>query len=157
MWEKLQEVNYKEPPYSTKYPELLRLFEDGDPAIPTGNVITRNISYGGRWFQFWDPELDFTILSIKDNLIADPIILTVREKNKKELTNYTIRDQKIVDEYKKYGNIVIDSDPGFVDIEHGNFNLKEDSPAWKLGFKQIPLEKIGLYTDEYRTKLPEKK
>ena len=34
-------------------------------------------------------------------------------------------------------------DPGFVDAEHGNFQLRDDSPVYKLGFKRIPMEQIG--------------
>jgi hypothetical protein len=45
----------------------------------------------------------------------------------------------------KYDNKVIDGNPGFVDMENENFQLKDDSSAWKLGFKRIPIEKIGLY------------
>lgn len=41
--------------------------------------------------------------------------------------------------------------PGFVNLAERNFRLREDSPAIKLGFKRIPMEKIGLYSDEYRT------
>ncbi len=44
--------------------------------------------------------------------------------------------------------------PGFISPEKLNFQLKDDSPAYKLGFKRIPMEKIGLYKDEYRTSLP---
>ena len=40
---------------------------------------------------------------------------------------------------------LLDRDPRFVDPEHHNFQLKDDSPAYKLGFERIPLEKIGLY------------
>jgi len=49
---------------------------------------------------------------------------------------------------------LIDQDPHFVDAEHGNFQLKEDSPAWKLGFQRIPLEKIGLYQSPERASWP---
>lgn len=38
-----------------------------------------------------------------------------------------------------------EGDPGFVDPANENFQLKEDSPAYRLGFQRIPLEKIGLY------------
>jgi hypothetical protein len=31
---------------------------------------------------------------------------------------------------------------------------RRDSPAWKLGFQPIPLDKIGLYRDELRAALP---
>jgi hypothetical protein len=37
-----------------------------------------------------------------------------------------------------------DQDPRFVDAPNMNFQLREDSPAWKLGFKKIPFEEIGL-------------
>jgi len=36
------------------------------------------------------------------------------------------------------------TDPLFVDAEKGDFRLKPDSPAFKLGFKFIPIERIGL-------------
>lgn len=38
---------------------------------------------------------------------------------------------------------LVDQDPRFVDRAGGNFQLRKDSPAIKLGFKPIPLEKIG--------------
>ena len=51
------------------------------------------------------------------------------------------------------GNL-LDQDPRFVDAEHKNFQLKDDSPAFKLGFEQIPLEKIGLYRSAERASWP---
>jgi len=41
------------------------------------------------------------------------------------------------------GNL-IDGDPHFVDKDKGDFRLKDDSPAHKLGFKAIPVADIGL-------------
>ena len=35
-----------------------------------------------------------------------------------------------------------------------DFALKPDAPALKLGFQKIPLEKIGLYRDEFRSGVP---
>jgi hypothetical protein len=35
-----------------------------------------------------------------------------------------------------------------------DFTLRHDSPAWKLGFQAIPLDKIGLHRDELRAALP---
>lgn len=49
---------------------------------------------------------------------------------------------------------LLKEDPRFVDAEHGNFQLKNDSPAFKLGFQRIPLEKIGLYQDPQRASWP---
>ena len=40
---------------------------------------------------------------------------------------------------------LLDQDPHFVDPWHDNFQLRDDSPAWKLGFVRIPLERIGMY------------
>lgn len=43
-------------------------------------------------------------------------------------------------------------DPGFQDRAQGNFQLKKDSPAFRLGFRRIPMERIGLYRDEFRNR-----
>lgn len=55
------------------------------------------------------------------------------------------------------GNGVYDKDPGFVDAARLDFRLKPDSPILKdmPDFKLPPLEKIGLFLDEYRTTLPD--
>ena len=39
---------------------------------------------------------------------------------------------------------LINEDPGFIDLENGDFRIKEDSPVFKLGFKRLPLERIGI-------------
>lgn len=41
-------------------------------------------------------------------------------------------------------------DPLFVDEDAGNFALREDSPAFALGFRQIPFSRIGLRADVSR-------
>lgn len=38
--------------------------------------------------------------------------------------------------------------------EEGKFQLSGSSPAVKLGFKQIPFDKIGLYQSEERASWP---
>ena len=47
-----------------------------------------------------------------------------------------------------------EGDPRFENEPAGDFRLKADSPAWKLGFQRIPLEQIGLVKDEFRKELP---
>ncbi len=51
----------------------------------------------------------------------------------------------------KIENNYLGPDPKFVDSAHKNFQLSEDSPAYQVGFKRIPMEKIGIYPDEDRT------
>jgi parallel beta-helix repeat protein len=46
------------------------------------------------------------------------------------------------------------ADPLFVDAEHGDFTLKPDSPALKLGFEPIPFQEIGPYRDDARRTWP---
>ena len=46
------------------------------------------------------------------------------------------------------------ADPQFVDAAKDDYRLKPTSPAWSLGFKPIPAEKIGPYRDELRATWP---
>lgn len=46
------------------------------------------------------------------------------------------------------------ADPLFVDAENDDYRLKPESPAFKLGFKPIPIDKIGPYKDELRASWP---
>jgi len=52
-------------------------------------------------------------------------------------------------------NLIVD-DLHVVDVEHRDFQLRDDSPAFKIGFKRIPFDKIGLYQDEHRASWPVK-
>lgn len=46
------------------------------------------------------------------------------------------------------------ADPHFVDPARDDYHLLPDSPAFALGFKEIPIEKIGPYADELRASWP---
>lgn len=46
------------------------------------------------------------------------------------------------------------ADPLFVDPSRDDYRLRPESPAFKLGFQQIPVEKIGPYADELRASWP---
>jgi len=46
------------------------------------------------------------------------------------------------------------ADPMFVDPEKDDYRLKPESPAFKLGFEAIPVEKIGPYQDDLRASWP---
>ncbi len=43
---------------------------------------------------------------------------------------------------------LVNEDPHFVDAANLDFRLKDDAPAFKLGFKPIPIEQIGLLKPE---------
>jgi hypothetical protein len=75
LFARLKAVNHDRPPYSTRYPALARILE-GNPGLPVGNVIARNISVssdflslsGGRM-----PEEMQRLVTVKDNFTeGDP-------------------------------------------------------------------------------------
>lgn len=69
--DRLNAMKYREPPYSTRYPELLTLYED-QPALAKYNVVARNICVGGRWLDLADGLTD-KIVRVEQNLVnTDP-------------------------------------------------------------------------------------
>ena len=46
------------------------------------------------------------------------------------------------------------ADPKFVDRAGGDYRVREDSPAWDLGFVPLPLDEIGLYESPDRASWP---
>jgi len=56
--------------------------------------------------------------------------------------------------YLKIEHNLLDQDPLFVNAAKMDFRLKRNSPAWRIGFKPIPFEKIGLYKSRNRASWP---
>jgi len=111
--QELLDLNYKQPPWATKYPELLGILED-EPLAPKGNMVVRNICWGGPWG--WTEPAALPLVQFGDNLI--------------------------------------DTDPLFVAAPPGDFELRADSPALELGFRQIPFRRIGVYQSKDRASWP---
>jgi len=65
--DRLKSVNYKQPPYSTRYPNLSTLY-DGNPALPEGNYIVNNICVGGSWLGLKDATN--RLVKIEANLVT---------------------------------------------------------------------------------------
>ena len=68
MYEKLKAVSHDQPPYAERYPKLAVLLEQEDPAVPDGNIIRKNISYGGQWLNLTS-KVDTTRVTISDNYV----------------------------------------------------------------------------------------
>jgi Right handed beta helix region len=81
----------------------------------------------------------------KRNVVADNVIVGSKEK-----PVHLLGGQHAVCEDRN--NLVISSDPGFVDFKNGNFQLRSDAQVFKMipHFKPIPFDKMGLYADELR-------
>jgi len=119
-------IAYKKPPYSTRYPKLVNILDD-EPFAPKGNLVARNICVGGRWDGVHGRARPY--VTFKDNLIdEDPHLVAPLPEAVPRLARPAVPVK--------------------------SFQLRDDSPAFKLGFKPIPLEKIGLYQDERRASWP---
>jgi hypothetical protein len=107
------DIEFMKPPYTDRYPELLKLLDD-DPAAPHGNIVARNICVGGRWEDIEG--------------VAKPMV--------------------------KQEDNLLNADPRFVDPARLNFQLRDSSPAFALGFQRLPVERIGLFNDGRRASWP---
>jgi hypothetical protein len=73
--------------------------------------------------------------------------------------NVVIEEVESLDEWRSWQalggdrNSII-GDPMFLNPGMDDYRLAADSPAWKLGFKPIPVEKIGPYEDPLRASWP---
>jgi hypothetical protein len=65
---KLEKWPYKQPPWSTKYPELVDILDD-EPMTPKGNIVRRNICIRGRWSSFEGKAKPY--ITVEDNIILD--------------------------------------------------------------------------------------
>ncbi|HRP34020.1 MAG TPA: right-handed parallel beta-helix repeat-containing protein, partial [Agriterribacter sp.] len=123
----MEAMNYTQPPYSTKYPILLNLYQD-EPALPKGNRIVNNISYKEPWLRLLYG-IDLNMILAKDNLISDPEGVYNNDKD-----------------------FIVKGNPGILEYNNGA-KIKLSPKAYAHGFKKIPFEKIGLKKDTYRPTL----
>lgn len=148
----LAQVDYKSPPWSTRYPELLKLL-DADPRTPAHNTILRNIFVcprGPYQFSPFDPATS----RVDSNIVwtgANPLTIFAtfyRQPGGGKNLNW--------DAWRALGFDMASvlAAPLFVDAAADNYDLADNSPAFALGFKRIPVEQIGLYPDDLRASWP---
>jgi hypothetical protein len=109
------------PPYSTRYPELAE-YVKGDWHTPFGNRVERNV--------FWKGDASF-LRQVGDGKEPDDGWWLTRHLRKMPKEEFVVT------------NNLVNVDPKCVDFAAGNLRLREDSPAWQIGFKPIPFDEIG--------------
>lgn len=113
-------------------------FDLGMKEEATGNRFVRNIVY------FRNPEAALLrVRSPKGVEECDHNLYFQANQNKLRVVGLP---EESFDRWREMGfdQHSVVADPLFVDPEHGDYRLKPESPALKLGFKPIPVERIGL-------------
>ena len=160
MVEHLADVNYDQPPYSTRYPVLQQLAKDMQQSDSTvqvmerqlckDNLIRNNIATGDLFLRFIGP-VDLKQVVVQDNLIASEVPYTHSPINTyDDFNSYTDNAPEVIAQLKAMHNIITKDEVGIVDPAHGDYSFKAGSPAAKFRFQPIPVEKIGLQSDSYR-------
>lgn len=166
MQERLDAMNYKNPPYSERYPELLKMGDD--PRKPQNNRFMRNIVMYGyddfRGLSTIEPGSNAAVIYDLDQF--DPAS-TVFDKN--IVFHY---DQDIRIAWRSYkqddGATLLWKDwqakgfdetsiinyTRFVDPDKDDYDLWMNPAAAKLEIRRIFTDRIGLYHDEFRASWP---
>jgi len=145
---KAKALNYIQPPWSVRYPNLARIMEDS-PREPLHNPIRRNVFVDcAKQVYNFDRNVKELLhkFEITDNLVVNTTGATngiATAKDVKGFVNLAGSEKEPVD-------------LGFADRAAGDFSLRRGARLLKElpAFEPIPFDKIGLYRDEYRRKLP---
>jgi len=134
------------------------LFVDCDPAV---HVDSRGLGWAHRWPTEWIAEIreKRTLSGVRYDqppfserypdlprlLERDPAAPfgSVIAHNLRVGGTWSGVDKK-AEPYVTFTDNIQDLDPGFVDAAKANFQLREDFPAYRRGFKPIPTGEIGL-------------
>jgi len=166
LFERFAERGGDQPPYSDRYP-LLRTIMADDPAVPKGNVITGNVSWGGRWADFYDFfAYDFHgVTTLRDNWIADPDFVRRRAVAEDFWDPYYLNIDG-AEGYRTWrtdapeiraefaDNHLTTEAPGTFDPTTLQFTPHDSATLKALGFAPLPIDSIGLQRDAWRRELP---
>lgn len=81
LFDRCREMHGDQPPYATRYPRLKTILQD-EPAVPKGNVVQGNVSWGsGRRCDVYDfCAFDFhRAITMRDNLVANAGLMRRRD------------------------------------------------------------------------------
>ncbi len=160
-------------PYLERYPELAD-YPDTAPEDMTGLKLLRNIFYytkdGTEWIRGeqgagWGGDGCQLLYSMrmrpehfeKNDWDGNTVYLEEGLEPRIRFSFYPDANELLTwDEWKEMGadQTSVLEDPLFVDAANGDYRLRPDSPALKLGFKPIPVDEIGPYEDELRASWP---
>ena len=105
---RLDAMPYKQPPWSERYPKLVNIWED-EAAAPKGNLVARNVSFGGKWDGVQSTARPY--VTFQDNMVdQDPGFVDAA------VMNFQLRDDSPV--YKQV--------PGFKKIPFERIGLVKD-------------------------------
>ncbi|MCC6322967.1 MAG: alpha/beta fold hydrolase [Phycisphaerales bacterium] len=109
-------IRFDQPPYSERYPELATLMtRTPPPPAPTGNIIGRNIQFGGTWSDFENGS--GSLVTIEHNLLGvDPLFVDAAARTGASAGAFRLRDDS----------------PAF-----------KAGAMGEEGYQRIPVEKIG--------------
>ncbi|OAD46451.1 hypothetical protein LPB303_02665 [Polaribacter atrinae] len=117
----------------------------------TENVNIYQIPYSERYPELMNyldlivDEKEWEGMRAKRNVLSKNLIIG-GPKNPLHLVGGEHSQCKYVNNYRT------DDDPGFVDYQNENYNLRPDSEVFTKipGFQPVPFDKMGLYIDQYR-------
>lgn len=165
MQERLEAMDYQNPPFSTRYPELLKMGDD--PRRPANNSFTNNVvAYTRDDYRGLSTAKPGSSTAVVYNLSPYDPETTAFDNN---LIFHTATPKVAARSYKKDDAADVPwtewqarghdknsrlADPKFFRPEEDNYMMRHNSPAFEMGIRDIPDYRIGLYRDEFRASWP---
>lgn len=166
LFDRFKERGGDRPPYTDRYPKLRTLLQD-QPAVPKRNVVTHNVSWGGRWLDVYDYwAFDFHgVTTHRDNLIADPAFIrrrAVREDfwdpyylNIDGEKGYRTWQRDEADTRREFAGDRLSAEPaGRFDWRTLTFTPADPAALRALGVEPLPFAKMGLQVGAWRKSVP---